>query len=311
MVRVRTERGIARLRIASGAVLAVTAIAGHDESLGDALLRTGDLNAKAHFEALPKRNADARPVGEWLAQEQLATRGAVEHALRAQLRGRMLALFSCREITHEIALDEDGGGVPLSAPVRIADVVLGCMRARASSAMSWTAAPAAQRALEGELSCTSRGRLILSQAVLWPEEEALAGLLSRACERIEIDRMCAAHPRAHALLFLLAALGGVAASDSPGRAAFGSSARPSTSYGLLVRKRRQIRQGDSPYRLLDLPFGAGPSDARKALRQFAGKLHPDALGPDVPDDLRRASNEVMGALIDAERKVRERVRDFR
>jgi hypothetical protein len=308
VVHVRTERGAARLRIGGGAVLAATAIAGHDKSLGDALMRSGDLSAAAHFAALPNRIEDKRPVGEWLAEEQLATRGAVEHALRAQLRGRVLTIFSCRELNHEFVAEADGGVVPLAAPLRIADIVLSCLRARALSS-TFGAAAGLDAHGHTELTLSSRGRHVLSQAVLWPEEAAVAGLLLRGGSRLDIDRLCVSHPRASALLRLLHALGGVV--DAPQEMDASQRTPSKTSYGLLARKRSQVRHGDGPHRLLDLPLTAGPADARKALRQFAGKLHPDALGPDAPEDLRRASIVVMGALIDAERKLRESFKAYR
>jgi curved DNA-binding protein CbpA len=56
--------------------------------------------------------------------------------------------------------------------------------------------------------------------------------------------------------------------------------------------------------LLDLPVDADPADARRALRRLARRVHPDALGPSAPSALRRASSEIMSALIEAERAMR-------
>jgi hypothetical protein len=121
-------------------------------------------------------------------------------------------------------------------------------------------------------------------------------LLGRGDPRA-VAALCAQHPRVATLLAILTALGGF----SPSRARTERG-----RYGLLVRKRRQIRDGEGPHRLLDLCEGASPDDARKALRRFASQLHPDVLGPSAPDALRRASTEVLSALIDAERCLRVR-----
>jgi len=292
-VHAYSERGTCRLRIEAGALIAVTGPTGHDDSLGDVLLRSGDLDAHKHYAALAQRNdTNGKPVGAWLLAEQLATRGAVLHALRAQLRGRMLSLLGCQQLSYAQAVADEGAPSPaLEEPPMLADVLLGCLRALSG----------AQRELNaraGELELSALGRALLMQATLWPEEEAAAALLLRGAPRASIDALCRTHPRAYGLLALLESLGGFAG------AAHAKNERG--SYGLLLRKRNQIRQGESPYRLLDLPVGATPYEARKALRQFALQLHPDALGPGVPDALRRASGEVMGALIDAERALRVR-----
>jgi hypothetical protein len=291
-VHAYTERGACRLRIEQGALVAITGPTGHDDSLGDVLLRSGDLDARKHYAALAQREASSQPVGAWLLAEQLATRGAVLHALRAQLRGRMLSLLSCRELSFAQA-DAAGEGVPaVEEPPPIADVLLSCLRTLARAEL---AGPLVR---SGELKLSAMGRTLLEQAALWPEEDAVAALLLRGATRGAIDALCRSHARAHGLLMLLEGLGGFAG------AAHVRSDR--SSYSLLLRKRNQIRQGDSPYRLLDLPPGATPMEARKALRQFALQLHPDALGPDVPDTMRKASGEIMGALIDAERALRAR-----
>lgn len=76
------------------------------------------------------------------------------------------------------------------------------------------------------------------------------------------------------------------------------------SYSLLLRKRNQIRKEAGPHALLDIPLGAPPRQARRALWRLAGKLHPDRFGPNAPSFLVHASGEVMGALIRAEAQLR-------
>lgn len=292
-VHAYTERGACRIRVVRGGLIAVTGPTGHDDSLGDVLLRSGDLDPRKHFAALSLRDdSPTEPVGAWLLAEQLATRGAVLHALRAQLRGRMLSLLRCRELSYGHADCGDGGDVPtIEEPPRLIDVLVGCLRTLART----DAAPIVR---DGELALSPLGRALLSQATLWPEEEAAAALLVRQAPRSALDGLCRTHPKAHDFLGLLESLGAFAG-QVPSKNERGS-------YRLLLRKRNQIRQGDSPYRLLDLAPGASPNEARRALRQFALQLHPDAMGPHVPDALRKASNEVMGALIDAERRLRVR-----
>lgn len=78
------------------------------------------------------------------------------------------------------------------------------------------------------------------------------------------------------------------------------------SYPLLLRKRQQVRRQVSAHALLDLPEGAGDQDARRALRKLVKDLHPDRFGEETPPALRRASGEIVTALVDAEARITSR-----
>ena len=88
--------------------------------------------------------------------------------------------------------------------------------------------------------------------------------------------------------------------------AINSDAKRDRKFSLLERKRDKLTRNFDARSLLDLPGDAVPVEARRALRRLARELHPDAFGPDTPLALRRASGEVLGALIDAERELRAR-----
>jgi len=79
--------------------------------------------------------------------------------------------------------------------------------------------------------------------------------------------------------------------------------RSSGAYPLMLRKRRELRKQASAHALLDLPEGALQTDARRALRKLVKDLHPDRFGDEVPGPLRRASAEIVTALVDAESKL--------
>ena len=79
-------------------------------------------------------------------------------------------------------------------------------------------------------------------------------------------------------------------------------------YTLLLRKHRQLRTRADAHALLELLPSAGAADARRALRRLASRLHPDALGPSAPPELRALSSELMCALVQAERAVRRETR---
>ncbi len=81
------------------------------------------------------------------------------------------------------------------------------------------------------------------------------------------------------------------------------------SYPLLLRKRRELRGQASAHALLDLPEGAGGRDARVALRLLVRDLHPDRFGEHVAPALRRASGEIVTALVNAEARIASGRRD--
>jgi hypothetical protein len=88
-----------------------------------------------------------------------------------------------------------------------------------------------------------------------------------------------------------------------------ASPRTTGSYPLLLRKRRELRNDVSAHALLDLPEGAGGRDARLALRKLVRDIHPDRFGDGAPLALRRASGEIVSALVDAEARIASRDRD--
>jgi hypothetical protein len=77
-------------------------------------------------------------------------------------------------------------------------------------------------------------------------------------------------------------------------------------YSLLLRKRRELARRASPRRLLDLPEGARPEQARQAFRKLVQKLHPDRFHAAQPG-LTDLSNQVMCALVSAEAELSAQV----
>lgn len=292
VLRVSGDTDRCLVAVVGGIPRAATPVRGAEDSLGDELLRSGELDGEAHRRAL-ERVPVARPVGAWLIEVGAATRPAIEHALREQLRTRLLEVFRWPVLHYRFTAGSGNVGLPLvSEPLAVADIVLGAMR-RAMSAHP--VEQLRERMGEYKLRLTPRGQHLLAGAALWPEEAVAAALLARGSDPGSVASATRDSARAIRLLYALHLLGGVSANPTG-----------SLACSLLVSKRLQLRREVGDAALLDLPQNAGPEQARKALRKLALRIHPDRLGESAPPALRLASTEVMTALSGAECKIRER-----
>jgi hypothetical protein len=290
VLHVRSETCACRIAIEDGVVCASSRVRGAERTLGDALLADGELDVPAHERAIAIGDAASAPIGLWLVERGCASRPAVEVALRRQLRERVVRLFLCERIEYRFEAGASAQDVPrLDEPMPTVDLVLAGMRA---CVQSWPEAHALACLRSQALQLNATGRAFM-RAALWPDEAVLIGLLARGTT---LDAIRTATTGSLRALRLLAVLALISAVDAP--------QTRETSYALLVRKRGQLRHGDCAQALLDLPFDADAADARRALRRLARRVHPDALGPSAPSALRRASSEIMSALIEAERTMR-------
>ncbi len=137
---------------------------------------------------------------------------------------------------------------------------------------------------------TEAGEAMLVGAELRPEETAVIFWLRRGISAEDIPSLPGCGLRAYRFAWMLKLLR-CAAPKAAG------------SYPLLLRKRREMRKRASAHALLDLPEGAGGQDARRALRKLVRDLHPDRFGDSAPPALRRASGEIVTALVDAEARI--------
>ena len=291
VLHVNADSGASQLALVDGIVRAATPLPGHGRVLGDALAGDGALDAEAHAGAL-QHGAPAGPIGQYLVAAGLTTRPALELALRRQLRDRVIALFERPVLEYRFeAGDAEIGLSWIDEPMPSADLVLAALRV---PLRGWTHAQLCAALPEGELRLNALGHALTRDAALWPEEAATVALLRSGATPARVLKVTGGSLLALCMLALLASVSGL-----------GGAVVPQQRYALLVRKRAQIARAEDAHALLDLPPDAPAEDARRALRRMASSLHPDALGPDASDALRRASSEVMSALIDAERTLRD------
>jgi hypothetical protein len=294
VLHVATELGECRLAIVDGVPRAASALPGRDETLGDALMREGALDPQAHHEALRRSEHAYGPVGYWLVDAGLVARPLLELALRRQLRDRVLHVFSCQSQDYRFEPGDPAAVALIEEPMGTADLVLAAMRAQVAS---WPRERLLALVEPGDLHLNALGAMLVREAALWPEEAALAALLTRGTTLTAALQVTRGELRALRLLAALSLLSAVASQPSREQ-----------RFSLLLRKAEQVRRAVDPRALLDLPGDARPAEARRALRRLARTLHPDAFGPNAPDAVRRASSEVMGALIDAAQSLRAETR---
>lgn len=291
VLHVNTERGSCRIAVCAGIARAASGLEREGQPLGDALVRDGALDVRAHGEALERSDPQGGPVGAWLVGSGLVTRPALERALRTQLRDRVLSLFACRSLDYRFEPGAADIGVALiDEPMASGDLVIAALRAQVANL---TEAQLLRTIEPGELRLNALGRSLTRGAALWPEEAAAVSLLARGATLEEILRVTHSAPRALRISAALSLLPAVV-----------SEPLRTQRFTLLLRKREQVRRTGDARALLDLPAEADPAAGRRALRRLAKSLHPDALGPHAPAELREASNEVMEALVGAEYALR-------
>lgn len=142
----------------------------------------------------------------------------------------------------------------------------------------------------GTYHLTEAGEALVLGAELRPEETASVFWLRRGVRAEDVPTLPGCGLRGYRFVWMLKLLRGAAPKGGG-------------SYPLLLRKRREVRRQASARALLDLPEGAGGHDARRALRKLVRDLHPDRFGDSVPPALRRASGEIVTALVNAEATI--------
>jgi hypothetical protein len=275
----------ARIGVREGRVVAMRVLPDDGDFLGAALRRMGDWD-----EGVPGGPDPGEPVGRWASRVGASSSRAVSHALRKQLQRRMARLLGVDPPELRLAPGAWDVGVPaLDEPPKTAELVVSALRERAGRVpLLW----ARRRVGETVLLLTPLGRELVRDAVLWPDEAAMVGLLERGAPPDVVLGATSGSARALRLLYALRLVGACAPPE------------PRSGYATLLRKTRQVRQAARAAELLELPGGAEPEEARRALRKLAAAVHPDRFGTTAPAAIRSASHEVMSALVRAQNDLR-------
>ncbi len=281
---VRGSQVRAQVGMRGGRVVAMRVTPDDGDSLGAALRRMGAWDdAKARAAGGPP---PGMPLGRWGVAVGATDEAAVSHALRQQLRRRVVRLFALdlpelrlRAGTSDLGVEE------LREPPTSAELIVSALR---DSLASEPLVFVRRRLGDGLLVLTPLGRELLEGATLWPEEQVMVPLLERGAS---VDALAAASKGSPRALRLLHALRMLGACGPP---------EPREGYAMLLRKTRQLRRGARAAELLDLPAQGG--DARRALRRLASAVHPDRFDDAAPA-IKAASHDVMSALHRARREL--------
>jgi hypothetical protein len=280
---------LGRLAIRDGHTIAATVSEPDAECLGDLLVRRGVLDPLRHREALDV-SEPVGPVGAWLVREGLISEGDLRDGLFTQLRARVRRIFEWDQAEFRFTATAPEVGVPsLDVPLPTQDLVLDAMRAQVAP---MPLVLVRRRLGHGLYVLTSLGEEVVRDATLEREEAAMLPLLRAGASVDSLLAAAGGHARAHRGLLALKLLGAASAPAT------------GTSFGLLLRKHREVARSASSRALLDLDGGADPSTARRALRKLARDLHPDRF--DADPSMQRASSEVLKALVRAEADLRDR-----
>lgn len=283
---VAAGRQRATLHIAHGQLWDIDGV--DDEPLGDALLSSGALDMERYRVAL-EQHAPRGRVGLWLISVGAASESSVRAALSGQLERRVESVLRWRGA--ELVLARAGAAAscsvlrPASQTAR-ANAALQVSAPLASSVYAGLVRIAAElppdvlraRAGDGMLRLTTLGQWLAPK--LAPAAAPAATLLAAHAAREHWPARAA-----------LRAIGALVERNAE-----------LDGYSLLLRKRRELARHASARRLLDLPEGARPEQARLAFRKLAQKLHPDRFHATQPG-LTDLSNKVMCALVSAEAEL--------
>ncbi len=279
------EKVTARVGVRAGRVVAMRVAPDDGDSLGEELRRSGSWNETCAAGGPPP----GVPVGAWAVSVGASSEAAVSHALRRQLRRRVVRLFALDPLELRLSPGSaDLGVCELIEPPTSAELIVSALRDRVADEPLTLVR---KRLGDGLLVLTPLGSELLEGAALWPDEHAMVPLLERGASVDAIVSAARGSARAQRTLYALRTLGACGPPE------------PREGYAVLLRKARQVRRGARPTELLDLPAGARNEDARRALRRLATAVHPDRFGRDAPDAIKSTSHEVMAALLRAQRRV--------
>lgn len=275
----------ARIGVREGRVVAMRVSPDDGDSLGEELRRSGDWDeTRARAAGSPRPGS---PLGAWAVAAGAASEAAVSHALRRQLRRRIVRLFALDPLELRLSPGSADLGVSeLAEPPTTAELIVSALRERVATE---ALALVRRRLGDGFYVLTPLGRELLASAVLWPDEQALLPLLEQGASVDALVSASRGSARAQRTLYALRMLGACGPPE------------PRDGYAVLLRKTRQLRRGARPAELLDLPPNAARGDARRALRRLASTVHPDRFGAAAPAAIKTASHEVMTALLRAQR----------
>ncbi len=288
ILEVREQARNACVALADGKLAGLTVLGAPSRCLGEVLDDIGAWDCDAHGHAV-QRGLPSSPVGAWLISEGISSTGAVADALERQIHERLSHVVMWNRSEYSFVPHLRGCQVALvEQPLAIRDAVWVAMSYLARTVPRWRIR--AEVGL-GRLRSTAEGAKFSAVRAL-SSDQAL--LFSRLRDGASVERLLSGMKEGDARmrdLWILKLLG-LAVPASSG------------AYGLLLKKRRQLERAVAAHELLEVPERSNARQARRALRRLVRDLHPDRFGGGAANVVRRASNEVVSALIRAEAQLK-------
>lgn len=226
-----------------------------------------------------------RRVG--VAQTTLLERRLLRHHLEVAMRGGAVTLRYRSNVSLDCEMNAEGlpkeGPCAASLGLRVVRRI--CGQVPVTRARAMLGAP--------DFALRATGLYLLEHGAVFPREAAMLRLMTQAGEgSVDACLACGgAGPEAIRSLLALRFVGAVGPHTGP--------------YALLLRKHRQLRDGESLDALLDIRRGAGRREANRAFRRIASALHPDQIGSSAPEAAVRISERVIDGLCRAHAARRE------
>lgn len=287
VVRLQGQGRDGAIALADGRLAGVAISGEASRCLGEVLDDLGAWDCLRHGQAV-REGMPPSPIGAWLVSSGVSTKDAVVDALEQQLHERLTQIAMWERASFAFDPHLGGCGVTLAeAPLGVHQAVWVALGVLAKRTPQWR--------VRSELGTdrfqlNEEGTRFAALDRLTADQRALFALLARGARVKDLVAVGHDEDARRRELWALKLVGATCVAPA--------------AYGLLLKKRREVQRNVPAHLLLEVPERPSPPQARRALRRLVRDLHPDRFGRSASSWLKRASNDVVSALVRAEAQLR-------